>query len=301
MQTTRTIAGRYEIGPLLGQGAVGAVFRGRDRQTGADVAVKELRQDAATLDPQALARFEREAAALRRLDHPGIVRMLAAVAEGERHYLVMEYVPGGSLEALLRVGGPLPVPRVLEIGLHLAGALEAVHRLGIVHRDIKPANVLLDAAGAPRLTDFGAAYVAGGVRLTETGVLVGSFAYLSPEVCAGEAPDVRADLWSFGVLLFEMLAGRRPFDAPQPGALLTAILSRPAPDLRALRPEIPPALGELVAQLLEKDRGRRVSSAHLVGGQLRELLHQATPTSDATLLARLLDIEGEGEGGRSPP
>ncbi len=272
MSSERLIADRYLLGDLIGQGGMGAVFRGRDTRTGADVAIKALRPDVAALDPQLLERFRREALALRRLDHPGIVKMLDALEEDGRQYLVMEYVPGGSLEALLRAQGPLPIRRALEIALDLADALARVHRLDIVHRDIKPANVLLAADGAPRLTDFGAAYIGAGARLTETGVMIGTFAYLSPEVCEGAPPDARADIWSFGVMLFEMLAGRRPFEAGQPGALLSAILTRPAPDLRRLRPDVPPALARLVSQMLEKDRERRISGARQVGAALEQIM-----------------------------
>jgi tetratricopeptide (TPR) repeat protein/predicted Ser/Thr protein kinase len=272
MPTQRLLANRYALGDLIGRGGMGAVFRGTDARTGAAVAIKELRQDLGALDLQLLERFEREAETLRRLDHPNIVKILDTFEEDERQYLVMEYVAGGSLDALLRRARQLPIRRALEIGLDLADALARVHRLQIVHRDIKPANVLLAEDGTPRLTDFGAAYVGAGTRITETGVMIGTFAYLSPEVCEGQLPDARADLWAFGVLLFEMLAGRRPFEAGQPGALLNAILTRPAPDLRQLRPDVPPALADLVAQLLEKNRERRIASARLVGATIEEIM-----------------------------
>jgi tetratricopeptide (TPR) repeat protein len=277
MQPQRVIAGRYQIGELIGRGGMGAVFHARDLRTGQAVAVKELRYDVLALDPQLLDRFRRETETLRRLDHPSIVKLLDALEVDDRQYLVMEYVPGGSLEGLLRRQGPLPVRRALEIALDLADALARVHRLGVVHRDIKPANVLLAADGTPRLTDFGAAYEGGGSRLTETGVMIGTFAYLSPEVCEGAPPDARADIWAFGVLLFEMLAGRRPFEGSTPGALLGAILTMPAPHLRALRRDVPVALAELVAAMLEKDRAHRIASARLVGATVEQLLRDGDP------------------------
>jgi serine/threonine protein kinase len=209
MPAQRLLANLYALGDLIGKGGMGAVFRATDARTGAAVAIKELRQDLVTLDLQLLERFEREAETLRRLDHPNIVKILDTFEEDGRQYLVIEYVAGGSLDALLRRTHQLPIRRALEIGLDLADALARVHRLQIVHRDIKPANVLLAEDGTPRLTDFGAAYVGAGTRITETGVMIGTFAYLSPEVCEGQLPDARADLWAFGVLLFEMLAGRR--------------------------------------------------------------------------------------------
>jgi tetratricopeptide (TPR) repeat protein len=284
MMTQRLIANRYETGALLGQGGMGAVFLGRDTATGRAVAIKELRHDVSVLDPLIMDRFRREAETLRRLDHPSIVKILDAVEEQDRQYLVMEYVPGGSLDALLR-RSRLSVRRVLEIGLDLADALSRVHRLGIVHRDIKPGNVLLAADGTPRLTDFGAAFEGSGTRLTETGVVIGTFAYLSPEVCEGGQPDASADLWAFGVMLFEMLAGRRPFEGATTAALLAAIVRKPAPDVREFRPEILPALAQLVAGMLEKDRARRITSARLVGATLETLLRAEEGGPDAALLA----------------
>jgi serine/threonine protein kinase/tetratricopeptide (TPR) repeat protein len=284
MMTQRLIANRYETGALLGQGGMGAVFLGRDSATDRPVAIKELRHDVSALDPLIMDRFRREAETLRRLDHPNIVKILDAVEEHDRQFLVMEYVPGGSLDALLR-RARLSVRRVLEIGLDLADALSRVHRLGIVHRDIKPGNVLLAADGTPRLTDFGAAFEGSGTRLTETGVVIGTFAYLSPEVCEGKQPDASADLWAFGVMLFEMLAGRRPFEGPTTAALLAAIVRKPAPDVREFRPDIPPALAQLVAGMLEKDRTRRITSARLVGATLETILGAESAGSDAARFA----------------
>src|SRR5512136_3128310 len=163
MNAAQLIANRFEIGDLehdlLGRGGMGAVYRATDTQTGELVAVKALDPEVVTRTPDLVQRFVREGEALRQLNHPNIVRMIAAVEEGGRHYLVMEYVPGGSLADLLATQGKLPARRVMEIGLDLADALTRAHRLGIVHRDIKPANVMLAADGTPRLADFGLAHV----------------------------------------------------------------------------------------------------------------------------------------------
>jgi serine/threonine-protein kinase len=295
MLSPRLVAGRYQLEELLGRGGMGAVYRGRDTHTGESVAVKELRDELHTA-PDLLARFRREAESLRRLDHPGIVRMLDAFEDAGRSFLVMEYVPGGSLDDRLRQTPQLAPVQAASITHHLAEALTAVHRLKIIHRDIKPANVLLAADGTPRLTDFGAALVADGPRLTETGAITGTFAYLSPEVCQGEQPDTRADLWALGILLFELLAGRRPFAAPQPVLLLTSIIRDDAPDLRDVRPDTPPPLAALVAQMLTKDRNRRIASARLVAATLSTIVAQlgplasshAAPSDDEQLLKNLL-------------
>jgi tetratricopeptide (TPR) repeat protein len=220
----------------------------------------------------------REGEALRQLNHPNIVGMVAAVEEGEAtpgevvHYLVMEYVEGGSLQDLLAAQGALPSARAVEIALDLADALTRAHRLGIIHRDLKPANVLLAEDGTPRLTDFGIAHVAESPRLTQTGILMGTVDYLSPEACSGETLDERTDIWAFGVLLYKTLTGERPFGGETLTAKLTAILTQPVPDLAQLAPGIPDALADLVYRMLEKDRGQRVPSVRLVGAELEAIL-----------------------------
>jgi serine/threonine protein kinase len=219
MSQERLIGGRFEVADperdLLGRGGMGAVYLGRDLQTGQAVAIKALRPEVVAGDPNALARFLREGEALHTLNHPNIVQMIAAIEEAGRNYLVMEYVPGGSLRDLLdqlrpgRVPTPgvrpanlsgLSIERTVEIALDVADALTRAHRVrpgrvgGILHRDIKPSNVLLAEDGTPRLTDFGHAHLATKDRLTQTGTVVGTVLYLSPEACRGETLDARADI-----------------------------------------------------------------------------------------------------------
>jgi serine/threonine-protein kinase len=159
MSGRQIVGGRFEIADperdLLGRGGMGDVYRGIDTRTGELVAVKVLRSEVVTGAPDAVARFIREGEALRELNHPNIVKMVAAVEEGGRHYLVMEYVPGGSLRDLLERQEALPVTRTVEIALEVADALTRAHHLGIIHRDLKPSNVLLAEDGTPRVSDFG--------------------------------------------------------------------------------------------------------------------------------------------------
>jgi predicted ATPase/predicted Ser/Thr protein kinase len=276
MSPTQRIAVRFEIcdpeKDLLGRGSMGEVYRATDTHTGEPVAVKALNPGVVARDPSILGRFAREGEALRRLDHPNIVRMIAALEDEGRHYLVMEYVAGGSLQDLLETTRSLPIPRVLEMALDLADALTRAHRLGIIHRDLKPANVLLAGDGTPRLTDFGIAHVAESPRLTQTGILMGTVDYLSPEACEGEALDERGDIWSFGVLLYEMLTGEMPFGGKSLSATLTAILTQTMPDLAQLCPEAPEALVDLVYRMLEKDPQQRIPSVRLVGAELEAIL-----------------------------
>jgi predicted ATPase len=263
---------RYRIGELLGQGGMGAVFRAVDTATEESVALKLLTSASVTKDAAEIERFRREGEALRVLDHPNIVKVFDLFQDGDRHYLVMELVEGGSLEAMLRLGSPLPVERVLALGLDLSDALSRVHHLDIVHRDIKPANVLIAPDGTPRLSDFGVAIMAGRERLSASNGIVGTLDYLSPETVTGANVDARSDIWSFGVLLYELLTGRRPFGGEHAGATLNAILTAPPPDLEQARSDCPTDLADLVYRMLEKDPQRRIPSARRVGAELESII-----------------------------
>ena len=271
MGERKIIANRFEMSDFIAQGGMGAVFRGRDLQTGQPAAIKLLKPNVVAENPNIIDRFVREGEALRRLDHPNIVKMLAAVSEGDEHYLVMEYVGGGSLRDLLRSRSQLPVTRVVKIALELADALSRAHHLKIIHRDIKPDNVLLDEDGTPRLTDFGVARI-GDLNLTSPTVIVGTLSYLSPEALSGLTLDDRTDIWAFGAMLFEMLAGYCPFDSEHPGAIAGCILHKPTPDLGAIRPDIPAALVDLIGRMLEKDRNLRIPSVRQIGAELESIL-----------------------------
>jgi len=270
------IAQRYRIDDVetdrIGRGGMGDVYRATDTETAVIVAVKRLKAEFLADSNHMVLRFEREAEALRRLNHPNIVAVLDSVSDADGHYIIMEYVAGGSLEDLLHREKRLPVEQVLKIGLELADALTRAHHLNIIHRDIKPANVLLTKDGSPRLTDFGVAHLEDLARITQTGMLTGTYAYISPEGCDGQTLDARADLWSFGVMLYEMLAGKRPFTGEHITATITAILTKPIPDLAQLRPDAPEELTSLIYRMLAKNREQRIGSARMVGAQLEEIL-----------------------------
>jgi NarL family two-component system response regulator LiaR len=262
------IASRFELGPLIGGGATGAVFVGLDTLTGEKVVVKALRRELIAGMPELVERFLREGEALRRLNHPNIVKVLAAANEGDQHYLVMEYVGGGSLADLLQREPKLPIDRAVSIALELADALSRAHHLDILHRDIKPANILLAEDGTPRLTDFGLARLGSCTPLTTAGSILGTFYYLSPEACYNDKLDGRTDIWSFGVVLYEMLTGQLPFTGDSPVEILWAIKNQPLPDPCAYRKDIPAGLAQLVCRMLMKDRVARISSVRLVGAEL---------------------------------
>jgi serine/threonine protein kinase len=187
------IAGRYDVQDLLGRGGMGDMYRGIDVETNELVAIKLLHEDIVEENPGIVDCFEREGEALRQLDHPNIVNILDTVEEDGKHYLVMEYVSGGSLRDLIDEQSRLPLQTVLNIALDLADALTRAHRLKIIHRDIKPDNVLLAEDGTPRLTDFGVAHMGDRTWLTQTGSVIGTYSYLSPEACHGAELDGRTD------------------------------------------------------------------------------------------------------------
>jgi serine/threonine protein kinase len=272
---------RFERRHLIAQGGMGSVYYGFDRETNTAVAIKELRPGLALTQPALLRRFIREAEILRRLDHPNIVEMIASVAVGDQQQIVMEYLGGGSLRQRLQRERRLSVSNAAAIVLELADALARAHHLGVIHRDIKPENVLLTKDGTPKLGDFGLAMVVD-TGLSTANALLGTMAYLSPEALAGHTLDARADLWALGVMLFEMLTGKRPFEAAAPAGLITAILHQPTPDLEALCPGVPVSLVDLVCRLLAKDRNQRSASARQVGAELEAITRAAAGRARAS-------------------
>ncbi len=265
------IKGRYQLGHVIGGGGMGTVYIGTDLLTGETVAIKQLRSELSGNMPQMVERFLREGEALRWLNHPNIVKVLATSDEGDQHFIVMEYVSGGSLADLLIAQPKLPFERVVSIGLELSDALSRAHHLHILHRDLKPANVLLAEDGTPRLTDFGLARIGQLPGLTETGSILGTFHYLSPEAVENQAFNERSDIWSFGVVLYEMLTGRVPFSGDTPFEVIWAIKNQPLPILENLRSGVPPSLANLVRRMLRKDNPARVESARQVGVQLETI------------------------------
>lgn len=283
------IAGRFEVGPLIGAGATGTVYLGLDSLTGEQVAVKALRRELTGRMPELVERFRREGEALRRLNHPNIVKVLAALDEAGQPYLVMEYVSGGSLATLMDQQPQLPLDRAVAIALELADALSRAHHLDILHRDLKPANILLAADGTPRLTDFGLARLGDQPALTTAGAVLGTFQYLSPEAWRNQPLDARADIWSFGVVLYQMLTAQLPFGGDSAMEMMWAVNNQPLPDLRRLRPDLPAELVELVGKMLRRDLAARLPSARLVGAELEPIQKKLNETSGKTAPAQVAE------------
>ncbi|MCB0036746.1 MAG: protein kinase, partial [Anaerolineales bacterium] len=260
------------LGEQIGQGAMGIVYRGRDTRTGQPVAIKTVEAQTVKENPTILERFQREGEILRRLRHPNIVTYLATAEREGQYYLVMEYVSGGDLRQLVKTEKPIALRQILTIALDVADALARTHRLNILHRDLKPSNILLNEDGLPKLSDFGLAHLNDGVEITQHGTVVGTIAYLSPEACEGRPLDQRSDIWSFGVLLYELLTGQRPFVGTVTSAVLLEIMTKPLPNIGKIRPDIPTELQQLLVDMLQKEPAERIHSVRHVGAVLETML-----------------------------
>jgi serine/threonine-protein kinase len=271
--TGRTI-GNYQVIEKLGEGGMGTVYRAVDTMVQREVALKSLKPEIAA-QPTVLERFRSEAVILARLNHPAIAQLYTFFKDGDQLYMVMEYVPGETLEHVIRAGGAMPWPRALALVRQVLDGLGHAHELGILHRDLKPANIMLTPSGKPKLMDFGIAQALGGPRLTREGRLIGTLEYVAPERVQGKPADVRSDLYSVGVLLYEMLTGRLPFESDSDYELMQAQVQKQAPALGELGIAVPPAVEQALAKALEKDPERRYSDAAEFAAALGALLPSA--------------------------
>jgi serine/threonine-protein kinase len=267
-----TLAGRYRLVEVIGRGGMSTVYRAVDAKLRRTVAVKVLSPALADADPVSLARFEREAQAAAGLAHPSIVAVYDTAVDGDIRFIVMEYVPGHSLDEVLRSDGRLEPAHAVYIAEQVASALAVAHGAGIVHRDIKPGNVMVTDDGAVKVLDFGIARAVDGSTLTHTSSVVGTAAYMSPEQAAGRRADDRADIYSLGCLLYTMLTGGPPFTGEVSAAVLGQHLHAEPPSPRDANPEVPPALDALVMQMLAKDPDARPQTAFEVRDRLAQVL-----------------------------
>ena len=259
-QTTHDVlVDRYELGAVLGQGGMAKVYRGLDRQLGRQVAIKVLAPPF-DRDREFVERFQREARAAAGLSHPNIVAVFDSGSDDGTHYIVTELVEGETLADRLRRDGPMPQAEAVAVAVDIARALAAAHERGLIHRDIKPGNVMLLPDARVKVVDFGIARAAGSDTLTNTGVVLGSTAYLSPEQASGQPVDERADLYALGCVLYEMLTGRVPFSADTPIATMYRHVNEDPPPPSTFAP-ISSELEDIVMRALEKDPRRRFASA----------------------------------------
>ena len=281
----RLIANRYALSAPLGRGGMGVVWRAQDAVLGREVAIKEVVFPPTMPEQErrpARARVMREARAAARLNHPAAVTLYDVVQDQGVTFIVMELVNAPTLADLVREGGPLPAERVAEIGVQVAGALEAAHQAGIIHRDVKPGNVMVPERGTAKLADFGVASLQGDPQLTSTGLVIGSPAYMAPEQARGEASGPPADFWALGATMFYAVEGQPPFDRGTSIATLAAVVNDP---LRP--PERAGPLTALLTALLDKDPRSRPTGPALRAELGRLTTRPAPPTE-------VLPVHGPG-------
>jgi len=287
-----TTLGHYRIVGHLGSGGMGDVYRAADTALRREVALKVLPEELAA-NPDRLARFEREARTLAALDHPNIVQIYSVESEGKVHFLTMQLVRGRPLSALIPEGG-LALGRVLALAVPMADALRAAHEKGIIHRDLKPDNVMVDDEGRVKVLDFGLAKLRpseeSGDQTTEAatreGLLLGTVPYMSPEQAEGRVVDHRTDLFSFGIMLYELLCGRRPFGGSNTAARLSALMRDEPIPLAERRPGLPRELVTLVERCLVKNPAERVQMAADVRNQLLQIERTLASGQAATVAKR---------------
>ncbi|HEX2179782.1 MAG TPA: protein kinase [Actinomycetota bacterium] len=275
------IADRYVLGELVGSGGMGEVHAGHDTKLDRPVAIKFLRPDMAS-QADLRSRFEAEARAAGRLSHPNVVGVFDTGEHEGRPFIVMELLSGRTL-ADEAAQGPADETRARQVGREILSALGASHAQGILHRDLKPGNVLLTREGSVKVGDFGVAKMAEGMDLTQAGMVLGTPSYLAPERIAGESASECTDIYSVGVMLYELVAGRRPFQADTPLGLIRAIQDDPVPPLDAQRPGIDPRFSAVVARAMARDPAERYSSAAEMEADLATEPPPAVPLEETSV------------------
>ena len=277
-QATTPTLGRYQIVKELGRGAMGTVYLGKDPKINRQVAVKTVRFDDDVDEATMKAtkeRFFREAESAGNLNHPNIIKIFDAGEDNEVSYIAMELLEGEDLKKYTDRENLLPMRTVIDYCIKIADGIDFAHQQGVIHRDIKPANIMLLKDGTLRITDFGIARIMASSK-TQTGTVLGTPSYMSPEQLSGKKVDGRSDLFSFGVMLFELLTGSKPFESDSIAGLLFKIANEKNPDPRVINPSIPESIAKIVDRLLEKDPDKRYQRGSEVSKDLVEVLASLT-------------------------
>ncbi|OGA13423.1 MAG: hypothetical protein A3G25_19065 [Betaproteobacteria bacterium RIFCSPLOWO2_12_FULL_63_13] len=302
---TPTKLGRYEIQDEIGRGAMGVVYRAIDPVLDRTVAIKTIAMSTDQGErAEYEARFYQEAKAAGGLSHPNIVTVYDVGDSGDVAYMALEFLQGTELGDLLADGRPVPVDKTLEIAAQVADGLGYAHDRGVVHRDIKPANIMILHNGLAKITDFGIARMRQSEVKTQTGILLGSPRYMSPEVVLGKRADGRSDIFSLGIIMYEMLTGAAPFTGETMGALMFQTINVLPPAPSTVNPTVPPMLDFIVAKMLAKNRDERYPNAMVLAADVRECLAQVRQAKTAKQPAAvaqarsapsLLDAEAKSE------
>ena len=278
---------RYELRRRIGRGGMAEVYLARDRELDRPVAVKILFAEFAT-DESFVARFRREAQSAANLNHPNIVGVYDWGKERGTYYIVMEYVDGRSLSEVVRAEGPLHPHRAAEVAADVASALGFAHRNGVVHRDIKPGNVLITSRGQVKVADFGIARAITASpddALTQAGSVMGTATYFSPEQAQGRPVDPRSDLYSLGVVMYEIVSGRPPFTGDTPGGIAYKHVQEGVPPLHEVSPDVPEAYEAITHKLLAKNPANRYADAEALRADLRRYLDGRPVQAEGVLAA----------------
>jgi serine/threonine protein kinase/Tfp pilus assembly protein PilF len=284
LTTGSTFAGRYQIIEELGKGGMGKVYRALDKKLNEEVALKLIRSEVAS-DKQTIERFNNELKLARRIAHRNVGKMYELMEDEGTHFITMEYVPGENLKSTIRRIGQLPVAKSIAIARQIGEGLAEAHRLGVVHRDLKPSNIILDSEGNSRIMDFGIARSIHAKGITGPGVMIGTPEYMSPEQVEGKDVDQRSDVYSVGIILYEMLTGRVPFEGETPLSIAhKQKYEAPLPP-DELNPQIPEDLSRLIFRCLEKDKEKRFQRAEELNAELARI-ESELPTTERAIPKR---------------
>ena len=268
---SETIGNRYEIIKLIGKGGMADVYLAYDVILNRHVAIKVLKSDMAD-DDLALERFKREAGAVTKLSHPNIVDVYDVGDDGDKHYIVMEYVKGYTLKQLIKKRGPIPYKEAVWMMKQLAGALLEAHRNNVIHRDVKSQNVLIKDDGTIKLSDFGIALAAGAMQITHEDSVIGSVHYLAPELSKGKQATMQSDIYSLGIVFYELLVGDVPFKADTPVQVALKHIKEEIPSVRSINPEIPQSVENIIIKSTAKDLNNRYANMALMLKDLNDCL-----------------------------